>query len=170
MIRYALFRAEAVHSWGSCYIPASRSQIMHITTLAVEIEQKEFTGLTRIPRLCLCAGHYNYIQTRCSIPPTLAANRFDWMHCLSIGPCNKTKANECYGASKHYSVHYIYRGRAPDVIWPANKPPVRDHREHSSYSLYTCNRWFDGQFILLPWAFSRGCTAWVYRQRYCKFP
>ena len=64
------------------------------------------------------------------------------------------------------------RGRAPDVIWPAYKPAVRDHREHSSYkpysliaitlmaiSLYTCNRCFDGQYLLLSWALSRGCTA-----------
>ena len=52
-----------------------------------------------------------------------------------------------------------YRGSAPDFIWPANKPSVRDHREPLSYSLYTCTCCFDGQSLLLSWTISRGCTA-----------
>ena len=56
-------------------------------------------------------------------------------------------------------VRNLYRGCAPDIIWPTNKPAMHDHHEHSSRSLCTCNRCFDGQFLLLSWALSRGCTA-----------
>ena len=85
-------------------------------------------------------------------------------HCINYGGPSETHSLDrgCVSCaalqSTRHSCHH-YRGRAPDVIWPANKPPVRDDREHSSYSLNTCNHCFDGQFLLLSQALSRGCTA-----------
>ena len=37
--------------------------------------------------------------------------------------------------TSHWAI--AYRRRAPDVIWPANKPPVRDHREQIHHIAFT---------------------------------
>ena len=64
---------------------------------------------------------------------TCTASTVHQPHRPTVKPLHSLrKPRLCHAPNRSTGSIRLYSGRAPDVIWPANKLPVRDHREHSS--------------------------------------